>query len=89
VPDKANTDTVSSELAKVALMFVGSPQAVIMAATHIVATRARRAFMQMMRQMRERRGCFSIIPRNLRQFKRLPRLTSHFAVPSFATSSHH
>jgi hypothetical protein len=49
----------------VALRLAMFPQAFRTVTTHIVARRARIAFMQIMRQMEDWRGCFSIIPRNL------------------------
>src|SRR4051812_35573456 len=89
VPESAHNDSESTAVTRLALRLVGSPQALSTVTTHIVARRARRAFIQVIRQIVERRGCFSIIPRNLRQFKRLPCLTSLFQIPSFATSSPH
>jgi hypothetical protein len=65
VPDSANTESVSVVVRFLAWRLEGSPQALSTTATDIAEKSARRAFMQIMRQMRERRGCFTIIPRNL------------------------
>src|SRR2546423_8101949 len=65
VPDRAHSDKESTDVGIVALRLAISPQALRTITTHIVARRARRAFIQIMRQMGDWRGCFSIIPRNL------------------------
>src|ERR1700687_2433262 len=65
VPDRAHSDNVSTNVGMVALRLATFPQALRTITTHIVARRARRAFMQIMRQMGDWRGCLSIIPRNL------------------------